>query len=107
MRTRFVSYEPAQVAAATMLGQSFPFARWAASMRHRAVGTDQSLMVYTYSFEVGPRWMRWALEPIVEWVFVGQTRRRFARLQAFLAEHAHEVALWLRDVSPSAVQAAD
>src|SRR5262245_17402963 len=34
MRTRFVSFDRPRVAAASMLGRSFPFARWAASMRH-------------------------------------------------------------------------
>lgn len=94
MRTRFVSYEPPRLAAAAMLGRSFPFTRWAASMQHRATGLNKSLLIYTYSFQVGPTALRWVLEPIVKWVFEWQTRRRFERLQDFLALHADEVALW-------------
>lgn len=94
MRTQFVSYDPPRVAAAAMLGRSFPFTRWAASMRHRATGPDASLLIYTYSFQVGPPVFRWFLEPIVKWVFDRQTRRRFERLQKFLALYADEVALW-------------
>jgi hypothetical protein len=96
MRTQFVSYEPPRVAAATMLGRSFPFTRWAASMRHRRTASNQSLLIYTYSFATGPRVLRWALEPIVKAIFDRQTRRRFTRLQEFLTTHADEVAHWQR-----------
>src|SRR4051794_39904718 len=34
MRTIFVAFERPRLAAAAMRGRSFPFARWAASMRH-------------------------------------------------------------------------
>ena len=94
MQTRFVSYEPARLAAATMVGSAFPFVRWAASMRHRPLAGDRSVMVYTYSFECGPRILRWALEPVVKRVFDWQTHRRFARMRSFLQAHAHEVRAW-------------
>lgn len=104
MRTQFVSYEPPRVAAATMLGRSFPFTRWAASMRHRATAPNQSLLIYTYSFEVGPTALRWVLEPVVKGIFDWQTRRRFARLRDFLALHADDVAQWQRDSAKDAIQ---
>ena len=90
MRTRFVSYEPPRLAAATMVGRAFPFRRWAASMRHEALGTDRSLLIYTYTLEASLPW----LEPMVARAFVRATQRRFARLNAFLALHAHEVQRW-------------
>jgi len=96
MRTRFVSYERPHLAAAAMLGPSFPFRRWAASMQHRALGPQQSLLIYTYTFEVGPPAWRWLLERPVQWVFNRQTKKRFARLQVFLASHAGEVEHWQR-----------
>jgi hypothetical protein len=97
MRTRFVSYDRPRIAAASMVGRSFPFMRWAASMRHRAIGPQQSLLIYTYAFEVGPSALRWAMKPVVEWVFHRQTMRRFARLRDFLASHASEVELWQKN----------
>ena len=63
MRTRFISYDRPHVAAATMLDRSFPFTRWAASMRHRSTGPNKSVLVYVYSFDVGPSWLAWLLEP--------------------------------------------
>lgn len=89
MRTRFVSYDRPRLAAAVMEGAHFPFRRWAASMRHVPNGTDRSRMIYTYTLEASPR-----LEPWVAWAFERSTRRRFARLQGFLAAHADEVVQW-------------
>jgi hypothetical protein len=77
-----------------MLGESFPFSRWAASMRHKPIDNRSSVMVYVYSFEVKPRWLRWIVEPVTKWVFDWQTRRRFERMRSFLAGHAHEVVAW-------------
>lgn len=94
MRTQFVSYDRPRVAAASMIGQSFPFTKWAASMRHRATGPQQSVLIYTYSFEAGPAWLRWLLTPLVDGIFIWQTRRRFARLKNFLTQHAAEVERW-------------
>lgn len=94
MRTRFVSFDRPHVAAASMVGRSFPFSRWAASMRHRDVQPGRSVLIYVYTIEAGPKALRWLLEPVVAWVFAWQTRRRFARLHAFLTTQAHEVVAW-------------
>lgn len=93
MRTKFVAFERPRLAAATMQGRAFPFARWAASMRHEAMDSDRSRMIYTYTFDASFRW----LEPVVALVFERQTRRRFARLQDFLAAHSGEVRRWQDD----------
>ncbi|MEQ1660693.1 MAG: SRPBCC family protein, partial [Hylemonella sp.] len=65
MRTRFVSYDRPHLAAASMIGRSFPFRRWAASMQHKPLGPCASLLVYTYTytFETWPAFLRWLLEP--------------------------------------------
>ena len=94
MRTEFVAFDRPRVAAASMLGRSFPFTRWAASMRHQATGQECSLLIYTYTFEVGPPGLCWALAPFVEWIFNWQTRRRFKRLSVFLALYASDVERW-------------
>ena len=96
MRTRFVSFQRAQVAAATMEGESFPVKRWAASMRHRPLDAQRSLMIYTYRFEAGPSVLRWLVEPLVKRIFDWQTRRRFARMQRFLRDGAQRVREWQR-----------
>lgn len=94
MRTQFVSFDRPHVAAAAMVGRSFPFVRWAASMRHRQIQAQQSVLIYTYTFDAGPPGLRWLMEPIVARFFNHQTRKRFARLHHFLAAHAPEVIAW-------------
>lgn len=94
MRTQFVSYDRPAVAAATMIGHSFPFTQWAASMRHQETGPNQSLLIYTYTFQVGPAPLRFILNPAVDWIFIRKTRQRFQRLAQFLASHAAEIAAW-------------
>jgi hypothetical protein len=100
MQTEFISYDRPKVAAARMRGRAFPFARWAASMRHQPLDGQRSVMVYTYSFETMPRALRWLLDPVTKLVFDWQTRKRFARMQAFLALHAAEVEQWQRQGGP-------
>ena len=72
MTTRFASFDRPNVAAAAMVGHSFPFTRWVASMQHRGDGPDPSCLIYTYRFEVGPAWIRWPLEPIVVRILIGR-----------------------------------
>ncbi len=100
MRTRFVSYQPAKVAAANMEGRAFPFSRWAASMRHRPLDDGRSVMIYTYSFECSPRLLRWLLEPVTKCLFDWQTHKRFGRMRAFLHAHAQEVHAWQQAERP-------
>lgn len=94
MRTRFVSYDRPVLAAAAMVGRSFPFTQWAASMRHQESGPDQSLLIYTYTFQVSPVPFRPLLAPIVDWLFARKTRQRFERLAEFLAIRANDIAAW-------------
>lgn len=94
MRTEFISYQRPKIAAARMVGRAFPFARWAASMKHEPAGAGQSVMIYTYTIETGPAWLRWLMEPVVSRIFEHQTRRRFACMHAFLLAHRAAVEAW-------------
>ena len=91
MRTEFIAYDRPRRAAARMVGRSFPFALWAASMKHESIGEGRSVMIYTYTLEAGPPLLRWLVEPAVQRIFAWQTRKRFARMQHILATSAAEV----------------
>ena len=97
MRTKFVAYDRPRLAAASMLGQSFPFTSWAASMRHKDLDNGQSVLLYTYTFQVGPPPIAWIIRPFVERIFDYQTRKRFGRLRTYLASHAHEITRWQQE----------
>lgn len=95
MRTEFVSYQRPRLAAARMLGTSFPFSKWAASIKHEPAAGG-SVLIYTYNIEAGPRMLRWLIEPVVHHIFRRQTVKRFERMRAFLSSNANEVETWQR-----------
>ncbi len=84
MRTVYVSFRRGTVAAVKMVNRLPFFARWAASIRHEALGDRRSLIVYTYSFRARPAWLAFVLEPILARVFRRETRRRLRALRAAL-----------------------
>lgn len=88
MRTRFVNYQPPTIAAAVIEEPAGPFELWAASMRHSDVGDGTSLLHYTFSIRLRPRWLGRVLDPIAIRLFERETRRRFAAMAAYLAKHA-------------------
>ena len=96
MRTEFLTYDRPRLAAARMVGKAFPFARWATSMKHEPIDRHHSLLIYTYTLETGPSWLRWLMEPVVGRYFSWQTRKRFARMHAFLERSAPQVETWQR-----------
>ena len=96
MRTEFISYQRPKIAAARMVKHSFPFTRWAASMKHEPAADGQSVMIYTYTIETSPAMLRWLIEPLVSRIFERQTRKRFACMRAFLLIHRAQVEAWQR-----------
>lgn len=86
MRTRFVNYRPAQVAAAVLVEPSGCFHWWAASMRHRDIDATSSELIYTFTVQLRPRWLGWVLDPLVNRIFEWETRQRFAAMAAYLRD---------------------
>lgn len=63
-------------------------------MRHRPLPNGESILVYTYSFEVAGDPVSYLVKPLVAVVFYWQTYRRFGRLRKFLLQSADEVRNW-------------
>ncbi len=95
------SFTFAMPAPATVVFDAFHYHHW----RHRwdslvsatAVESGHSELVYTYTFEVGPRALAWCIRPFVERIFEYQTRKRFGRLSDYLARHADEITHWQKE----------
>lgn len=95
MRTQFVSFQRPKLAAARMLGQSFPFRHWAASIKHEPIDQTRSHLIYTYNLKASWwlwGWASWA----VHLIFRHETRRRFKRMGNFLDARLPEVLEWQR-----------
>jgi hypothetical protein len=83
LRTRYIIFRRGEVAAVRLLDHAPFFERWAASIRHRDLGTDRSEIVYTYNFVARPRWLRWLLHPVIGHIFLWETRKRLHALAAW------------------------
>ena len=88
MRTRFVNYRPAKVAAAVLVEPAGCFHWWAASMRHRDIDLRSSELVYTFNVQLRHRWLGRMLDPLVNRIFEWETRNRFAAMKAYLKVRA-------------------
>lgn len=84
MRTRFVSYEPPRLAAATIVAPTGLFEYWGASMRHRDLPDGTSELIYTFNLKLRPRLLGMLLDPLAAGIFAYETRRRFAAMAAWL-----------------------
>jgi hypothetical protein len=86
MRTVYVAFDPPRLAAVKLIGNPPWFASWAASIRHDdlpgevSVEPFRSRVTYTWTFAARPRLLAPFLEPIMQWIFERETRRRLAAL---------------------------
>jgi hypothetical protein len=85
LRTVYVSFQRGSVAAVKMVNRPPLFRRWAASIRHEALGARRSRLVYIYNFRARPSWLAFLLEPILALAFRWETRRRLRALRAALS----------------------
>src|SRR5262245_36581413 len=83
LRTVYVSFDRPKVAAVKMLNAPAFFQSWAASIRHEDISNHESRIIYQFHFVAKPRILRFILEPIMEKVFLWETRKRLRALKAF------------------------
>ncbi len=86
LRTQYVTFERGKVAAVKMLNQPPFFDTFAASIRHSDIGENRSDIVYKVNFTAKPKFLRWILHPIMNAVFVWETKKRLAGLKEFFRQ---------------------
>jgi hypothetical protein len=85
LKTEYVAFDPPRLAAVKMVNRPFFFDTWAASIHHEDLDARASRVSYTWTFTARPRWLRWLLEPAMNWLLRAETRKRLAALGRFLA----------------------
>lgn len=90
METVYVSFERPRVAAVAMTRGPFYIARFAASIRHRALGADRSRVTYKFVVAARPRWLGGILDPILAWILRRETRRRLEALCAYFENRSRQ-----------------
>ena len=88
LKTIYVTFERPSVAAVKMINAPPLFRSWAASIHHKDVSAGASRVTYKFHFTTKPRWLRFVLDPLVERIFVWETRRRLAALSTYLARNS-------------------
>ena len=88
LKTIYVTFERPSVAAVKMVNAPPLFRSWAASIHHKDVSAGASRVTYKFHFTTKPQWLSFVLDPLVERIFVWETRRRLAALSAYLARNS-------------------
>ncbi|AOK56809.1 SRPBCC family protein [Burkholderia stagnalis] len=76
MVSRYVSYQPPQVAAIEMVDGPRVLARFSGSWNFTARAPASTEVKFTYHFRARPSWLRWLVEPLFAAFYLVQTRRR-------------------------------
>src|SRR5215510_2423912 len=83
IRTVYVSFDRPKVAAVKMVNAPAFFQSWAASIRHEDISDQESRITYQFHFVTKPRILRFILDPIMERLFLWETRKRLRALKAY------------------------
>lgn len=83
IETKYLTFTPGVVAAVEMINRAPFFEHFAASIRHTDTPTG-SLATYRLQFTARPKFLRWALHPVMRCVLQFETRKRLKALAAFL-----------------------
>ena len=89
LRTIYVTFERPTLAAVKMVNAPVFFQSWAASIRHEDISVHESRLIYKFHFTTRPRFLRFVLDPLVERIFIWETRKRLQALKAFFIERHH------------------
>lgn len=84
VESQYVTFKPGQMAAVVMTRGPWCFESFAASIRHHDLGDGTSHVTYCFNLRARPRWLRFALEPILCWLLSLETRGRLTALAKFL-----------------------
>lgn len=95
-RTRYVSFSPPTLAGVHLVGTSFVFTTWAASIRHTDRPDGCSEVVYTLTFRCRPRWAAPVIERVAAAGFRRETQRRLRALRRWFAGPDQRVTAGLR-----------
>jgi hypothetical protein len=84
IRAVYVSFDRPKLAAVKMLNSPLFFDTWAASIRHSDISARESRITYKFHFTAKPHFLSFILEPIMQRVFIWETRKRLRAMREFL-----------------------
>ncbi len=85
LKTVYVTFDRPTLAAVKMVNSPAFFQSWAASIHHEDISDHESRITYKFHFTTKPRLLQFILDPIIERVFLWETKKRLQALRAFFA----------------------
>src|SRR5574341_1027609 len=76
LKTVYVSFEPPKLAAVKMVNAPAFFQSWAASIHHEDISDQVSRITYQFHFTTKPTFLQFILDPVMQRVFVWETKKR-------------------------------
>jgi hypothetical protein len=86
LTTEYVAFAAPRLAAVKMIRGPWLFERWAASLKHEDLADGTSRITYAWQFSARPWGLRWLFEPLLNFVFYWETRKRLRALREFLGK---------------------
>lgn len=90
LETEYVRFERGRIATVKLTNHPLFFRRFAATIRHEALGARSSRLTYTYSFQAGPALLAPLLEPIMRNRMAREVRDRLGALRDFLERNCQK-----------------
>jgi ribosome-associated toxin RatA of RatAB toxin-antitoxin module len=81
MKVRYVSYQPPERVAMTMISGPFPFERFSGSWNFKPLDAGRTRAVFQYHFRL--HWLGWALSPIIAAALGRSVEARLKGLRRF------------------------
>ena len=81
METEYVSFNPPAVTAVKMTKGPRVIAKFAGSWRFQEIGPNHTRVVFRYHVAAAPRWLAWAMEPVMRLVFRHDVGKRLKALK--------------------------
>jgi hypothetical protein len=88
LTTEYISFSAPEVAAVRMINRPPFFDTFAATIRHESRADGSSRIEYNYNFTSRPRWLRFVLDPIMNFCFKMETKKRIAALRRYFANRS-------------------
>lgn len=86
LKTVYVTFERPTLAAVKMVNAPLFFQSWAASIRHEDLSPGESRITYKFHFTTKPPLFRFILDPLMQRLFLWETRKRLRALKAFFCQ---------------------
>jgi len=87
LKTVYVTFERPTLAAVKMVNAPLFFQSWAASIHHQDISACESRLTYKFHFTTRPDLLRFVLDPLLERIFVWETKKRLRALKVFFTGH--------------------